>query len=245
MKSSKQSGFTLIELLVVIAIIAILAAILFPVFAKAREKARQITCASNEKQLGLAFIQYVQDNDSKWPSIEGSYYVAPNTAWTGGWCNVIYPYVKSAAVFECPDDPNNANPYQSYALNYAIWNDDFNAPAYLGLKDASFTAPSSTLVLYETNWQSSGNPATAPDGQNATGLVGNADWTAGDLANWHDPSSTSRANYLAADGHVKNLTMMQVSWERSNAGGVNAMQDPSNLTSPAVLSVCWSSSTSW
>ena len=64
----QRRGFTLIELLVVIAIIAILAAILFPVFAKAREKARQITCTSNEKQLGLAFLQYVQDYDETYPS---------------------------------------------------------------------------------------------------------------------------------------------------------------------------------
>ena len=64
----RRRGFTLIELLVVIAIIAILAAILFPVFAKAREKARQASCQSNEKQLGLAFLQYVQDNDEKFPA---------------------------------------------------------------------------------------------------------------------------------------------------------------------------------
>ena len=67
-----RSGFTLIELLVVIAIIAILAAILFPVFAKAREKARQISCLSNEKQLGLGFLQYAQDNDELLPSYQGN-----------------------------------------------------------------------------------------------------------------------------------------------------------------------------
>ena len=69
----KQQGFTLIELLVVIAIIAILAAILFPVFAKAREKARQASCSSNEKQLGLGIIQYVQDNDEMFPQGTRSY----------------------------------------------------------------------------------------------------------------------------------------------------------------------------
>ena len=68
----KHKGFTLIELLVVIAIIAILAAILFPVFAKAREKARQISCLSNLKQLGLGFIQYIQDNDSTFPASTAS-----------------------------------------------------------------------------------------------------------------------------------------------------------------------------
>ena len=64
---SRKSGFTLIELLVLIAIIAILAAILFPVFAKVREKARQISCLSNMKQLGLGFAQYTQDNDEAYP----------------------------------------------------------------------------------------------------------------------------------------------------------------------------------
>jgi prepilin-type processing-associated H-X9-DG protein len=89
----------LIELLVVIAIIAILAAILFPVFAKAREKARQANCQSNLKQMGLAFTQYVQDYDECYPSI------APvsNTIGTG-WAGLIYPYVKATGVFACPDD---------------------------------------------------------------------------------------------------------------------------------------------
>src|SRR5581483_4248901 len=93
------NGFTLIELLVVIAIIAILAAILFPVFAQAREKARQISCASNEKQLGLAIIQYVQDYDETYP--------IGFCDWTGTaptWPVGISPYVKTFKVFQCPDD---------------------------------------------------------------------------------------------------------------------------------------------
>ena len=103
-----QKGFTLIELLVVIAIIAILAAILFPVFAKAREKARQASCASNEKQLGLGFIQYTQDNDEEYPYNPNN----PNlTGQTGnyGWAGPIYPYVKSTGIYKCPDDPTPAN----------------------------------------------------------------------------------------------------------------------------------------
>jgi prepilin-type N-terminal cleavage/methylation domain-containing protein/prepilin-type processing-associated H-X9-DG protein len=108
----RSSGFTLIELLVVIAIIAILAAILFPVFATAREKARQISCASNEKQLGLGFIQYVQDYDETFPSGSDTNCATSNGCWAPdgiGWAGQIYPYLKSTQVFKCPDDPWSAN----------------------------------------------------------------------------------------------------------------------------------------
>jgi prepilin-type N-terminal cleavage/methylation domain-containing protein len=90
-------GFTLIELLVVIAIIAILAAILFPVFAKAREKARQITCVSNEKQLGLSLVQYTQDNDETYPNgtiFQGSD-SNPYHLLGAGWAGQVYAYTKS------------------------------------------------------------------------------------------------------------------------------------------------------
>jgi prepilin-type N-terminal cleavage/methylation domain-containing protein/prepilin-type processing-associated H-X9-DG protein len=91
-KGVKSTGFTLIELLVVIAIIAILAAILFPVFAQAREKARQISCLSNVKQISLAYTMYVQDYDETSPQMSGNDYTT-----------LLYPYVKSAALFLCPD----------------------------------------------------------------------------------------------------------------------------------------------
>ena len=96
-----RRGFTLIELLVVIAIIAILAAILFPVFAKAREKARQSSCLSNIKQLSLGFMQYAQDYDELLPQ---DYRCPWATRYT--WRAMIYPYVKNAQVFSCPSDSN-------------------------------------------------------------------------------------------------------------------------------------------
>ncbi len=89
-----RKGFTLIELLVVIAIIAILAAILFPVFARAREKARQTSCLSNVKQLGLGFMMYTQDYDEMFPNA-----IAPDGTY---WMDAIMPYVKNTQLYVCP-----------------------------------------------------------------------------------------------------------------------------------------------
>ncbi|RYG75457.1 DUF1559 domain-containing protein [bacterium] len=114
--SGKSKGFTLIELLVVIAIIAILAAILFPVFGRARENARRASCQSNLKQIGLGILQYVQDYDEKYPQCRSSNIPAPN-----GWNNVyapwhlaIYPYVKSLQVYKCPSNPYDDKMINSY-----------------------------------------------------------------------------------------------------------------------------------
>jgi len=102
--STKGNAFTLIELLVVIAIIAILAAILFPVFARARENARRSSCQSNLKQIGLGFAQYTQDYDEQLP-LGNTRYGTPILAWAA----VIQPYVKSKQIFACPSNPRNTS----------------------------------------------------------------------------------------------------------------------------------------
>ena len=155
-----KSGFTLIELLVVIAIIAILAAILFPVFQKVRENARKTSCLSNEKQLGLAFTQYVQDNDETFPGGSISGVLGANDHFGIGWAGEIYPYVKATGVYACPDDKTasqpTANPpmYEvSYGMNTHIIN-SYLTPAFgnpqgpLG-KLSGFNAPASTVLLTE------------------------------------------------------------------------------------------------
>lgn len=101
----RKTGFTLIELLVVIAIIAILASILFPVFARARENARRASCQSNLKQIGLGLMQYTQDYDEKFPLRQGTGAGEnPNS-----FATVTQPYVKSTQIFMCPSGGQAVN----------------------------------------------------------------------------------------------------------------------------------------
>lgn len=157
-KTGSRSAFTLIELLVVIAIIAILAAILFPVFAQAREKARQTSCLNNEKQIGLAVVQYTQDYDGVYPS---RYMVdLTNPSGQVTWRVVLYPYIKNAGVFTCPSNPQNgvtssaqnnwvqpSGPYLgvSYGCN---WNVFENQPATF--TESQFPNPASLIMITES-----------------------------------------------------------------------------------------------
>ncbi len=170
-------GFTLIELLVVIAIIAILAAILFPVFQKVRENARRTACISNGKQIGLAALQYAQDTDelmvSGWYGTNGyngstNFSTADNSPHYK-WMDAIYPFTKSEAIYNCPDktgntyvyyqkitDPNgDGSHYGSYGINtsYYLVGDGQTAPA--GSADSStsmakIALPSTTYWFLET-----------------------------------------------------------------------------------------------
>jgi len=130
----KKKGFTLIELLVVIAIIAILAAILFPVFARARDKARQTACLSNMKQIALACLMYIQDWDEKLPGVatmEQKFpdhnlvfppYPDPQT-YVPSFHQLLQPYMKNLQLFNCPNDPNgraNAS-YGVFCEDYSFW----------------------------------------------------------------------------------------------------------------------------
>ena len=227
-KSYKKSAFTLIELLVVIAIIAILAAILFPVFARARENARRSSCQSNLKQIGLGFAQYTQDYDELYPSFASG---APN------WDAAIQPYVGTKVVnsngtastaiqpliFHCPSDSYNLAsggqaPTRSYAMpriiaysptrTLSVWGNSSCSPTQVAI--ASINAPAETLLLTER---------PSPTAQLGTGNTANADCVTltggatacGDGSNSPQDSALGNGktlhfdgwNYLFTDGHVK------------------------------------------
>ena len=153
-------GFTLIELLVVIAIIAILAAILFPVFQKVRENARAASCESNLKQLALSFSMYTQDSDGAYPLA----FTWDNWTNTSSWVPTVLPYIKSYQVFACPDDPDGnqgAHPipkaswlnagWAGYGMSYVV-------NAYYGAWSGNnFAANGAASVSGQPGWLSPSN----------------------------------------------------------------------------------------
>lgn len=230
-----RDGFTLIELLVVIAIIAILAAILFPVFARARENARRASCQSNLKQIGLGIMQYVGDYDELYPLRRFAPVVAPD--WDqNSWRTVIQPYVRSTQLMVCPSNPDNDKPTfdpefnRSYSGNCTWTNAEAriqptSAADELGVFGQGFPVPAAQLQ----------NPATTIavtemwhvpwvtviiDRNDLTYSEGGQTYTAyGDVL---FAGHLGTSNYLFADGHVKAMRPLQTGtplnmWYSNNA----------------------------
>ena len=199
MHRNDRSGFTLIELLVVIAIIAILAAILFPVFAQAREKARQATCLSNMKQLSLAEHMYRQDWDEKYPQdrFDGR---GPNYPLSYTWKTAIAPYLKSKDIMHCP---SNTYYNQSVERNEPIWRSyDMNGAAgYNGPNDASISEPSDTIMICEARY---GYPDVYPSNQSWSSFLYSWDYnTRPNDAIGVMQTHSGLSDYVFFDGHVR------------------------------------------
>ena len=235
-RRNDRQAFTLIELLVVIAIIAILAAVLFPVFQKVRENARRASCQSNLKQLGLAFTQYTQDSNEAYPVGAGTDF--PDCASTNGlgvgWAGSLYPFLRSDDVFVCPDDAT-ALPHVSYAYNGNFVSLLVLAsPCYQGvaISQAALAAPARTVLLCEVR-ESHADPAQggadASSPASSNGPISDTGYyQTGRLAGVTDldfpayfdsrPGRHSEgANYGFSDGHVKWLSPSTVSNGEVNA----------------------------
>jgi prepilin-type N-terminal cleavage/methylation domain-containing protein/prepilin-type processing-associated H-X9-DG protein len=221
---AQRRGFTLIELLVVIAIIAILAAILFPVFASAREAARRTACLSNTKQLGLAALLYAQDFDERLPLFTWDHSTYWSIAWnpeSNRWLRegaILFPYTKSNGIQTCPSYTTKGHLGGiGYGYNERLAGTEYAPPSYILLEPASIgeiTNPAGTILF-----------ADAANRTDATASTpGDIRWTAttaSDVNILQPPSSwcypgygctasadfrhQERMTYVAADGHAASI----------------------------------------
>jgi prepilin-type N-terminal cleavage/methylation domain-containing protein/prepilin-type processing-associated H-X9-DG protein len=207
-----KRGFTLIELLVVIAIIAILAAILFPVFAKAREKARQSSCLSNVKQLSIAMLSYAQDYDEMFPRANNLVPASSTTLLDGTtlnttgnmlWMYQTVPYIKNAQVFSCPSaTPKMPPSTYSQAANYG-----YNDLVCGGVSLGTLQVPAETIMLVDCNyyladWDVFGGAANDNhyqpnnlhnEGSNCNFADGHAKWYKGSALAYYDTNEYASA----------------------------------------------------
>lgn len=222
-----RRGFTLIELLVVIAIIALLAAILFPVFARARENARKSSCLNNTKQIGIALMQYVQDYDETYPFVPwkgGTEFGLPNGA-SGNASSyavgaVLVPYTKSSQIWRCPSDSVQTGPVwtvqnggqypyqnQSYCYNVAFFAPAWNQPA----KNQAEIAKAAELGIVFGGWRGNAFMFDHP-----CGPVGGPDPVTRIEGSPYSPTPSIQqghlggGNFTYADGHSKFVTSSKI-----------------------------------
>lgn len=238
-----KRGFTLIELLVVIAIIAILAAILFPVFARARENARKAACMSNLKQIGLAVLQYNQDYDEMYPV--GRFDTSPSLTF---WYNVIAPYIQNTQVFICPTagvilDGSAAYGSGGYGWNirgtiaggngFGYYEGSWGTPSGSGPVHLSEVDEPSTTILITDPASNGGN--SEPNGYYSIGYesyISNMPVLHGGQvgpfigSSYASVAVSGGGNYLFADGHVKWLAASQsycsIMWDVSKSKAQSA-----------------------
>lgn len=250
---TKRDGFTLIELLVVIAIISILAAILFPVFARARENARRASCMSNLKQFGIAMMMYVQDYDETYPKAVSGGMGAnpPGGAWNLGsdgtynnwaWAQILYPYHRSLEIFRCPSGlVDSTIKWPSYG-NYGANTQLIVPSSSTALKLSSVQTPSQTYALMDAALYANFPTRAIPGNELVSngnyfpglGLVGAACATV--AAPWQVMQSDCQSgrhfggvNMAFADGHVKWLKVDAVSAEaRKTAPTLYGEWNPAN-----------------
>ena len=206
-KNTAKRGFTLIELLVVIAIIAILAAILFPVFGRARENARRSSCQSNLKQIGLALTQYVQDYDEQFP-------VTNQNNWQTPWTLRVQPYIKSTQVFMCPSDADagKLSPATGTDAGWAGVQISYSGNSYIGNVETSSPAWDWQVLGIFCNDQSYGSMASSKTRS---------------LAQLAEPAQT----IMVAEKHSEDVNKYEISKSRSGLFGV-----PSGFGYKAVIS---------
>ena len=239
-----RKGFTLIELLVVIAIIAILAAILFPVFAKARAKAQQNTCLSNVKQIALANQMYMSDWDQRTMDFHNLTWITLNGASVTEMEFYLYPYTKNVQMFSCPTSQNSTTNGADYSYNLcAITAGDRepgNARATNPVKDTDMNGAETALGWdgVSSVWVSIGYAAPVP-----YPVPTGACWVR------VDPRHNNGCNVSFYDGHAKWLALQAIFSNNkgvpinANCGATNINASSSGNTNWPGPSLWWTSST--